>query len=352
MLELGRILAIGLVGAAMGMGCRDNTPPVPMVPPAAPGQDTFRREYEVVKPMPRQEPEAAGLPRPFADEPLLVDTPAEAGRFVEMYRQVGRPRLVVFVNRTLEGQLIPSSGVDSGPARTMERTRKSTGSVTVETKDYSDHADAYGRQTRNTGDKFQSNGPAEYTERTEEYLRPGEYDEVQAKAIDYGMMEALLTDWMSADGKVSMVSPLLARKKLSESQIKALQSGQVSMQEVAEQLDGDILIQVQARITKQTAAGLSIRILAEAVNTRGGDSLARAAVDMEAPLDKPQLNKYTRFLARKLMDQMASTWSGPGRGGAKDRGGAGGAASDGGTVAPAAEKGLGPRLEGEQKQAR
>ena len=38
---------------------------------------------------------------------------------------------------------------------------------------------------------------------------------------------------------------------------------------------------------------------------------ARAAVDVQPPLDKLQANKYTRFLARKLMDGMTTTWSAP-----------------------------------------
>ena len=306
MLQLGRYVCVTLLGAAMQLGCRDNTPPVPAVAPPAPGQDTFRRDYEPVKPLPPQGPDAVPGPTPFADEPLLIDTPPEAGRYVEVYRQVGRPRLVVFVNRTIEGQLIPSGG-------------------------------------------------GEYTDRTVEYLQPGEYDEVQAKAIDYGMMETLLTDWLSADGKVMMVSPLLARKKLTDAQINDLQKGrQQMMQEVAEQLDADVLIQVQARITKQSAAGQSVRIVAEAMNTRGGDSLARATVDMDPPLAKAQLNKYTRFLSRKLMDGMASTWSNPAT---KDRPApsqppAAQSPSPEPSGSPSPDKGLGPRLDAAPARAR
>ncbi|HEX2973747.1 MAG TPA: hypothetical protein VHP11_15550 [Tepidisphaeraceae bacterium] len=339
MLQLGRVLSIAMVGMAMQVGCRDNTPPVPRVAPPAPGYDTVRRDYDPPKPMPGQEPAlaVAAAPQPFEDEPLLVDTPLEAKRYVDIYRQVGRPRLVVFVNRTLEGQLIPSSGGDAGPVRTVERTRKSTGSVTVETKEYVNDADYQGQHSRDNSDKFQSAGPAEYVERTEEYLQPGEYDEISAKAIDYGMMETLLTDWLSADGQVAMVTPMLAQKKLSAQQLKDLQSGQgAAMQEIAEQLDADILIQVQARITRQTPQGPSVRILAEAMNTRGADSLARAAVDMDPPLDKRQLNKYTRFLARKLMDGMAATWSQPAVGAPQDRGAS--------APPPPSDKGMGPRL--------
>jgi hypothetical protein len=54
-----------------------------------------------------------------------------------------------------------------------------------------------------------------------------------------------------------------------------------------------------------------VRVIAEAINIKGGESLARAAVDVQPPLDKFQTINYTRFLARKLMDGMTATWSAP-----------------------------------------
>jgi hypothetical protein len=165
-------------------------------------------------------------PRPFDDEPLLVDTPPEARRFVEMYREVGRPRIAVIVDPTI--------------------------------------------------------GPS----------------------IDYGMMELLLTDWMAADGQVSIVSPNVARSRLSQDQLKAAQAGDAdAVRDVA-----DILIHVTAGPSQQRQVR-DVRILAEAMEVRGGDSLARAAVDMNLPMSKPKLNDYTRFLARKMMDGMTTTWS-------------------------------------------
>jgi len=81
------------------------------------------------------------------------------------------------------------------------------------------------------------------------------------------------------------------------------------MGEVARQFDADVLVLLQARPTAQTRNGLQIRVVGEAINVgRGGQSIARAVVEVPPPLDKPQLNKYTRFLARKLMDGMAATW--------------------------------------------
>jgi hypothetical protein len=167
-------------------------------------------------------------PRPFDDEPLLVDVPPEARRFVAAYRQVGAPRMAVIVDPTI------------------------------------------------------------------------------GQTIDYSMMELLLTDWMAADGQVTIVSPNVARSRLSREQVKAAEGGNAdAVGDIA-----DILIHVTSGPTQQRQAR-EIRILAEAMEVRGGASLARAAVDMTAPMNKPKLNDYTRFLARKLMDGMATTWANP-----------------------------------------
>jgi hypothetical protein len=44
------------------------------------------------------------------------------------------------------------------------------------------------------------------------------------------------------------------------------------------------------------------------MNTRGGESLGRAVVDIPPPMEKTTLNRYTRFMARKLMDEMINAW--------------------------------------------
>jgi hypothetical protein len=251
--------------AVLNQGCRDNSPEVQRVPVPEPGRDTtWRTEYDRPKPLPGPEDRGQAGAAPFADEPLLVDVPAEAKAFVNVYKQVGKPRIVVFVNRGLDGQILPVT--DAGPAR----------------------------ESRDT------------------YLRSGQYDEASAKAIDYEMMELLMADWMSADNQVTIVSPRTARRDLSEQEIKDLQAGKPQvLGELARKLDADVLIQVQAKPTRQTLSGLEVRVIAEAINIKGGESLARAAVDVQPPLDKVQTNKYTRFLARKLMDGMTATWSAP-----------------------------------------
>ncbi len=264
MLKLPLTLLI-ILAAAFQSGCRDASPEVQRVPTPSPGRDTTRSEYDHPKPLPSPDPDANRLgPAPFYDEPLVVDIPAEAKHFVETYKQVGKPRIVVFVNRGLDGQILPVTD------------------------------------------------PGRYTTSKDIFLRPGQYDEVRAKQIDYEMMELLLADWMSADNQVTIISPRTARRQLTDQELKDLQAGNPqALADVGRRLDADILIQVQAKPTRQTEQGLEVRVIAEAINIKGGESLARAAVDVQPPLDKIQTNRHTRFLARKLMDGMTTTWSTP-----------------------------------------
>src|SRR5207237_624630 len=144
--------------------------------------------------------------------------PPELPAFVEAYRAVGGPRITVFVNRTLR-----------------------------------------------------SESP------DDEYLKPGQYDEVQARGLDYEAIENILTDWLSADGQVTIVSPSVARKRLTDQEMREVQQGdRRGLDEAANQLGVDILVRVQAHPTKQTEKGLEVRIVAEALNTKGGESLSRA----------------------------------------------------------------------------
>lgn len=132
---------------------------------------------------------------------------------------------------------------------------------------------------------------------------------MQAKALDYEAIELALADVLAAGGRVTLVSPTMARQRLSDEEVKELQAGRPQvLREVAEKLDADVLIQVQARPTKQTSEGLGVRILVEAMNTRGGESIARSFVDVPPPLDKLTINKYSRYLARKTMIELTGSW--------------------------------------------
>jgi hypothetical protein len=258
------LLTVFAMGAIYG--CRDASPETQRVSTPAPGHDTVRTtEYDHPKPLPGPDENTVSGPTPFPDAPLVVDIPPEAKAYVDVYRQVGKPRIVVFVNRGLDGQILPV--VD----------------------------------------------PGKYTTANEVYLRPGQYDEAKAKQIDYEMMEVLLADWMSADNKVTIISPTTVHRQLTDQEQRDLQAGKPqALGELGKRLDADVLIQVQAKPTRQSVGGgVELRVIAEAINIKGGESLARGAVDVVPPLDKIQTNHYMRFLARKLMDGMTTTWSAP-----------------------------------------
>ena len=135
------------------------------------------------------------------------------------------------------------------------------------------------------------------------------YDEVAARSIDYAAMQNLLSDWLSAGGRVAIISSDLAEQGMTPQQTQALNDGHAAnSKELSDRVHADILVVVRAQPTRQ-GNGPAVRLVADASNLAGGESLGRAVVDVPPPLDKPQINTYTRFLARKLMLDMTTAWS-------------------------------------------
>jgi hypothetical protein len=301
-------LILTAVLAGLVTGWFDNTPPPSRTPALAPGEGNTR---VVEAPRPVQLPDESYIPPPaFNDVPLVNQRPPEQRAFVDAYNRVGRPRITLFVNRTLDGNIIPAN--PRRPNLSVEETRTATTGVTVDKSENWGYGNYYGGGGGQSNDRFESTGPGEYRQSVDVYLKHGEYDEVQARDLDYVAIENVMTDWIASNGQVTVVSPTLVRQKLTDEQVKALEEGRPQvMREIAEQLDADVLVQVQARPTRQTGQGLEVRLVVEAMNVRGGESLARVIVDMAPPLDKTTINKYTRFLARSLMDDMTETWTPP-----------------------------------------
>ncbi|WP_428940306.1 hypothetical protein [Fontivita pretiosa] len=310
-LAVSTLLPVVVLGVLAG--CRDNTPPPPQVP--VPTSDDrraamYQRDEQQAKPLPPPSYADPSHIPPFDDVPLVSQQPPEQHHFVDAYRRVGSPRIVVFVNRTLEGNIIPVNPED--PLLSVEHTRRSSTGVTVESRQTHTRQRGWRDRTREYSDRYESKGPGEYRETTEVYLHPGQYDEAQARALDYQAIENIMTDWLAANGQVTVISPMMARQRLSDQQVKELQEGRPQvLSELAQQLNADVLVQVQARPTRQTQQGLEVRIVAEALNTRGGESIGRAVVDVPPPLEKTQINDYTRYLARKLMSDMTQSWTSP-----------------------------------------
>lgn len=272
-------LVVGLV-LVLGVGCKPNEPPparAPIPPPdARSGRASYTHE-NAGRPLPQQPAyDDSGVAAPFYDEPIVDQQLPEQPAFVEAYSRVGRPRITVFMNRTLDGQLMP-----------IERGN----------------------------DDWRDRDPFHSADRNDSNSGNNSYTATQYKPnhVDYEEMEAMLADWLSAGGQVVMISPTMANQRLSDQQKTAMQTGQrQALEDIGQSLNADVLVQVQARPTQQSRdSAAKMRIVAEAVNTRGGQSLGRASLDMPVPLEKTEINKATRFLARKLMSEMTTVWSAP-----------------------------------------
>jgi len=299
-------LTLGLFALTGCGGGTSSAPPRVSVP----DQPTMEPVARVpAKPLPRPE-EPAVPPPPFDDVPLVSQEAPETAAFVRAYVDVGRPRLVIFVNRTLQGEILPVNPAD--PTASVEHTRSANAGVTVERRDTQSSDGVYHSTHSEASDKTEFKGPGQYKETTAVYLKPGQYDEASAKSIDYEAVENILTDSLSGNGQVVLMSPTLVRQKLTDQQIKDLESGRPQVaSEIVKQLGSDILIQFAAHPTKQTQHGLAVRLVGEAMNIRDGQSLGRVVVDIPPPLDKVEINKFTRYSARKLMHDMTMTWSAP-----------------------------------------
>jgi hypothetical protein len=239
-------LALAVCGFALVAGCQESHAPARVEVPQRPGEGQ-RFERDEVKPLPRQDRgERTSAPAPFDDVPLVTQSPPEQQAYVRAYKEVGAPRIVVAVNR--------------GAMPDVDAARQGKGGS----------------------------------------------DGVGLRSIDTEAIENVMTDWFAADGQVDILSPLAQGKPLTDKQRDDLQAGHGNA--VARDLGGDVLVQVSCRITEQAGQDLQLRMVAEAVNVGDGRSIGRSMVDVPAPLDKPKINKYTRWMARKLMDGMILSW--------------------------------------------
>jgi len=135
--------------------------------------------------------------------------------------------------------------------------------------------------------------------------------EAAIRRVDYDAVETILTDWLNCGGQVAIMSPSVVRQKLTAEQEKELSAKSVVPRQIAQTLDADVLVYVKLYATRQARDQAQIRLVAEALNIRDGQSIGRGVVDVPPPLDKITINRYTRFVARKLMDNMIGTWQAP-----------------------------------------
>jgi len=82
---------------------------------------------------------------------------------------------------------------------------------------------------------------------------------------DHTAIEDELADWLGCNGQVTLIAPAMARQRLGQEQIKDSRAAA----QLAQQVDADVVIQVQAHPAGEQHAGTT-RLLADAYNTEAG----------------------------------------------------------------------------------
>ncbi len=254
------LAAVVLTGVTLMGGCT-GTPVQTVAVPRADDPSAYRPQIEP-KPLPPDGymyGQPAGQPMPQGGQQTLGNPSIEnEDAFVAAY-QKRSPRIMVFVNRTIEGEPLSKDNLD----------------------------DVIRGQ----------NIPSA----------------IGATSVDYDMMEASLVQFFDNSGKVRVVDSAAARQKLNREQLLRIENADpAANQLLATELKQDVLIQVIAAPTRQAASGQpAVRLIAKAVSTTDARTLGTAMVDMPLPMSKTNITIYTRYLAGDLMGQMAKKWSQP-----------------------------------------
>jgi hypothetical protein len=260
---------------------------------------------------------APGQPLTVSPNPSIENEDA----FVAAYAK-RNPRIMIFVNRTIQGDPLPKDGLDE--VLRVEKTQSATGAVSVNNNStvtgsgQTATALLGGSSASNTNvnrtdsSSFTSGGPASYTSSTVVKKPTDKLDMFGASADDYEMIESSLVQYFDNSGKVQVKDSDAARAKLNREQILRVENGDpTAAQLLGTELQADVLIRVTAKPTVQSGNGGAIRLIAKAVTTTDARNLGSAMVDMPLPMSKPNINVYTRYLAGKLMGQMALKWAQP-----------------------------------------
>jgi hypothetical protein len=231
-----RSLFLTVTCLLLAAGCADNGEVAHQPRPPAVGRDTAPLARELPKPLP--DGVAVASPRAVESDGLHD--------FLQAYVEVGRPRLLVYVNRSLGGRLILGDPPTKPP--------------------------------------------------------------VNPPAIDYARIESVLGGEMSCDGSSNVSYGVEAFARLEGPDIAALQAGQAdALQVLVRQLDTDVLVQVQPGM--DAGAG-QLRLVAVAIDTRRAQVLGRGAVTVDLADAAADIRPAMHDLAGQLGRSLARTWRG------------------------------------------
>jgi hypothetical protein len=279
-----------------------------MMPPPQPGQ-----------PYTGQIP---GQPMPGQQAPNGIPTIRNEDAFVQAYVNHRSPRIMVFVNRTIQGDPLPKDGLEE--VLRVDERQNATGAVSVNTNRtensnsqstnagyYSSGASSSNSNSVNSN-SFSSGGPAEYTRSTSVKRAADKSDWIGATSDDYQMIEAALVRYLDNSGRVRIQDADAARAKLTREQILRIENGDAAANRLlSTELQQDILVRVTAVPTRHATQGVGVRLLAKAVSTTDARNLGTAYVDMPPQLGKTNINLYTGYLASELMGEMSKKWVNP-----------------------------------------
>jgi hypothetical protein len=270
------------------------------------------------------------MPPPGYGQPPGVGMPMGAApsirnedAFVQAYVNRRSPKIMVFVNRTIQGDPLPKDGLEE--VIRIDERQSATGALSVNSNrttnsnNQSTSSGYYGGSASNANsnninsNSFSTQGPAEYQRSTSVRTAPDKVEWVGATADDYAMLEASLIRYIDNSGKIQVSDSDAARAKLNREQILRIENGDpAAARLLATELQQDVLIRVTAVPTRQSSSGQpAVRLIAKAVSTTDARNLGNAFVDMPLPMGKTNINIYTGYLASELMGNMAQKWMQP-----------------------------------------
>jgi hypothetical protein len=241
-------------------------------------------------------------PGPAAMTPSGNNLPEEPA-FVAAYQARRNPRIMVFVNRTIQGDTLPKDNLDE--LLRTEKTQTSTGQVSISDGSLSLSDSA----VSGSHSSFSSNGPETYTETTSVKKKVDPYDLIGASRTDYEAIELSLIDYLGCGGQIDIKDSEVLRAKMGREITLRLENNDRSVVPLIKQeLGTDYILQVSASPTSQASIGTAVRMLAKMISTTDGRIVASDYQDLPVPMTKTAINVFTREIAENIMRKTANVW--------------------------------------------